>query len=64
MGLFLHMGKQVYFYRDLGCGKTFTMMGDPSVEELRGIIPRTFSQIMAVTGGEAETKFLVRCSFI
>lgn len=40
------------------------MMGDPSSEEFRGIIPRTFSQIMAVTGADAVTKYLVRCSFI
>ena len=29
-------------YGQTGCGKTFTMMGDPFNENLKGIIPRAF----------------------
>lgn len=51
MELFSLMDKQVqnentlHKKRDLfnlGCGKTFTMMGEPSDDEMKGIIPRTF----------------------
>ena len=40
------------------------MMGNPADEDLRGIIPRTFRQIVTVTGAETERNYFVRCSFI
>ena len=38
----------VLAYGQTGCGKTFTMMGIPNDEELKGVIPRTFSHIFTV----------------
>lgn len=40
------------------------MMGVPHSEEHRGIIPRTFSQIVTVTGAERVKNYMVMCSFI
>ena len=52
MEQFLHMDKRVlniYFkYKHKGCGKTHTMMGDPSDEKEKGIIPRTFSHTVNI----------------
>jgi kinesin family protein 3/17 len=54
----------VFAYGQTGCGKTFSMMGDPRSENMRGIIPRTFSQIMNVIEGKKELQFLVSVSFL
>jgi len=40
------------------------MMGIPHSEEHRGIIPRTFSQIVTMTGAERVKNYMVMCSFI
>lgn len=40
------------------------MMGSNDSDEARGIIPRTFNQIITFTGSETEKKHLVQCSFI
>lgn len=40
------------------------MMGDPQVEHLKGIIPRTFSHIVNFIESEGEKDYLVRCSFL
>jgi kinesin family protein 3/17 len=40
------------------------MMGVPDNEELKGIIPRTFSQIITVTKNDVSKTHLIRCSFI
>lgn len=39
------------------------MMGSNESEESKGIIPRTFSQIVTITKNDAKTH-LIRCSFI
>lgn len=39
------------------------MMG-LSTEEGKGIIPRTFSQIMTITKSDTTKTHLIRCSFI
>lgn len=55
----------IFAYGQTGCGKTFTMMGDPTKEDLRGIIPNAFAHIFAYINNEGTAKkFLVRCSFI
>lgn len=54
----------IFAYGQTGCGKTFTMMGNPKSETLKGIIPRTFSQIMNVISQRPELEFLVRVSFL
>jgi kinesin family protein 3/17 len=39
----------IFAYGQTGCGKTHTMMGSNESEESKGIIPRTFSQIITIT---------------
>lgn len=43
----------IFAYGQTGCGKTHTMMGSSESEESRGIIPRTFSQIINFTNSES-----------
>ena len=53
-------------YGQTGTGKTFTMEGANDPPELKGIIPRAFSQIfeqIAARGGQS-TEFLVRASYL
>lgn len=40
------------------------MMGGGAGEEGKGIIPRTFSQIMTITKNDTSKTHLIRCSFI
>ncbi|CAK59575.1 unnamed protein product (macronuclear) [Paramecium tetraurelia] len=56
----------IFAYGQTGCGKTFTMIGDPSNETMKGIIPRTFDQIISIINNNSDTnkKFLLRCSYI
>ncbi|CAD8104180.1 unnamed protein product [Paramecium sonneborni] len=56
----------IFAYGQTGCGKTFTMTGIPENQELKGIIPRTFTQIQTIidTNTDTKKKFLVRCSFL
>lgn len=54
----------IFAYGQTGCGKTFTMVGDPSVPELKGIIPNSFAHVFGYIG-DADTRncFLVRISY-
>jgi kinesin family protein 3/17 len=55
----------IFAYGQTGCGKTFIMMGVQEDEQLKGIIPRTFSQIITmVENTDEQKKYLVRCSFL
>jgi hypothetical protein len=54
----------IFAYGQTGCGKTFSMMGDPRSEQNKGIIPRTFSQIMSVVAEKSDCQFMVRVSFL
>ncbi len=54
----------IFAYGQTGCGKTFTMIGNPDSESQKGIIPRTFSQIITVTKNDPSKTHLIRCSFI
>ena len=55
----------MFAYGQTGCGKTHTMVGIPSSEEEKGIIPRTFQQIFGCIDEAPEgTKYLVRCSYL
>ena len=55
----------IFAYGQTGCGKTHTMVGDYSNDDLKGIIPKAFSHIFGyIDNSEDDTKFLVRCSFI
>lgn len=40
------------------------MIGGTDSEEARGIIPRTFSQIITITKNDTSKTHLIRCSFI
>ena len=40
------------------------MMGGHDSEEAKGIIPRTFSQIITITKNDTSKTHLIRCSFI
>lgn len=53
----------IFAYGQTGCGKTHTMIGTTS-EEGKGIIPRTFGQIMTMTKNDSSKMHLIRCSFI
>ncbi|CAD8107920.1 unnamed protein product [Paramecium primaurelia] len=56
----------IFAYGQTGCGKTFTMIGDPTNENMKGIIPRTFDQIISLINNNSDSnkKFLLRCSYI
>lgn len=54
----------IFAYGQTGCGKTFTMMGVPDHETLKGVIPRTFSHIIKIIDSSKDKNFLVRCSYI
>lgn len=54
----------IFAYGQTGCGKTHTMMGSNESEESKGIIPRTFSQIITITKSQSSKNHLIRCSFI
>lgn len=55
----------IFAYGQTGCGKTHTMMGPHNgSEEEKGIIPRTFNQIMTITQSDKSKTHLIRCSFI
>ena len=40
------------------------MLGDPSSEKEKGIIPRSFSHIMNIIEAANDKQFLVRCSYL
>jgi kinesin family protein 3/17 len=54
----------IFAYGQTGCGKTFSMMGVPENEQLKGIIPRSFNHIVALISEAKDKNFLLRCSFI
>jgi len=54
----------IFAYGQTGCGKTFTMMGVPDNDTLKGVIPRTFSHIIKIIDSSKDKNFLVRCSYI
>lgn len=54
----------IFAYGQTGCGKTFSMMGIPGDERLKGIIPRSFSHIIGIIDEAKDKNFLVRCAFI
>ena len=55
----------IFAYGQTGSGKTFTMMGDTSSETLKGIIPRSFEQILKQIGVNPEGhSFFIRASFL
>lgn len=55
----------IFAYGQTGTGKTFTMEGDRSVAELKGIIPNSFAHIFGhMAKANDHLKFLVRVSYL
>jgi len=54
----------IFAYGQTGCGKTHTMMGVPTDESLKGVIPRAFDHIFGNIKSSSHKNFLIRCSFI
>jgi len=55
----------LFAYGQTGTGKTYTMEGKISDDEHKGIIPRTFTQIIDFVSNASENvEFLVRISFL
>ena len=55
----------IFAYGQTGTGKTFTMEGDRSVAELKGIIPNSFAHIFGhIAKAEDNLNFLVRVSYL
>jgi kinesin family protein 3/17 len=53
------------FQEILGCGKTFSMIGDPLSEVQKGIIPRAFQHIVKIISTcTTNNKYLIRCSYL
>ena len=54
----------IFAYGQTGTGKTFTMEGEETPHENRGIIPRSFEQIFYAVEQNPDTEFLIRVSFL
>ena len=55
----------IFAYGQTGTGKTFTMEGDRTVPELKGIIPNSFAHIFGhIAKADDHLKFLVRVSYL
>ena len=55
----------IFAYGQTGTGKTFTMEGDRSKPEMKGIIPNSFAHIFGhIAKAEENVKFLVRVSYL
>ncbi|GMH59739.1 hypothetical protein TrST_g1581 [Triparma strigata] len=54
----------IFAYGQTGCGKTHTMQGLSSPDELRGVIPRSFDHIFEAIRIAEGMEFLVRCSYL
>jgi kinesin family protein 3/17 len=55
----------IFAYGQTGTGKTFTMEGNRTVAELKGIIPNSFAHIFGhIAKAEDDLKFLVRVSYL
>jgi kinesin family protein 5 len=55
----------IFAYGQTGAGKSWSMMGDKSVEDLKGIIPRAGDAIFdRISRNATGTQFSVKCSYL
>lgn len=55
----------IFAYGQTGTGKTFTMAGNPTVPELKGIIPNTFSHVFSqISRASEEKSFVVKVTYL
>jgi hypothetical protein len=54
----------VFAYGQTGCGKTHSMVGQPTSTDLQGIIPRCFGHVLQAISEAPDKEFLLRCSFL
>lgn len=54
----------IFAYGQTGCGKTHSMVGKLDIQQLQGIIPRSFGHILNTISETKNREFLIRCSFI
>ena len=55
----------IFAYGQTGCGKSFTMQGpSTTIEELKGVIPNSFSHIFQFVKASKDVEFLIRCSYL
>lgn len=54
----------LFAFGQTGTGKTFTMEGDKSSDDLKGIIPRAFEQVFNTIEATSQTQFLVSCTML
>jgi hypothetical protein len=55
----------IFAYGQTGCGKSFTMQGpSTTVEELKGVIPNSFSHIFQFVKACKDMEVMIRCSYL
>merc|ERR1719445_2293454 len=54
----------IFAYGQTGTGKTFTMEGDRSVAELKGIIPNSFAHIFSHIAKSENQQYLVTAQYL
>jgi hypothetical protein len=55
----------IFAYGQTGCGKSFTMQGpSTTVEELKGVIPNSFSHIFQFVKASKDMEVMIRCSYL
>eukprot|EP01035_Chromulina_nebulosa_P003106 gene3106-4242_t len=55
----------IFAYGQTGCGKSFTMQGPSNAgDEMKGVIPNSFSHIFQFIKASKDVEFLIRCSYL
>lgn len=55
----------IFAYGQTGCGKSFTMQGPSNAgDDMKGVIPNSFSHIFQFIKASKDVEFLIRCSYL
>jgi kinesin family protein 3/17 len=54
----------IFAYGQTGCGKSYTMQGYTSSNDLKGVIPNSFAHIFEFIKVSKDIEFLIRCSYL